>query len=142
VHETFADPTLHLPTGRLVPDRDFGGQRFVRHTAADAEWTPWRLAGFECRTIGFGPATDGLAEARVVRPCNEAPAPMAAHEAELVFVMVLDGDVTLARPGEAPAHLTAGDSVTLPSHLAHRWDEPSRDLQLLDVTLPAEVTVQ
>jgi len=46
VHETFADQAMELPTGRTIPDRDFGGQRFVRHIAKSATWTAWptRLA--------------------------------------------------------------------------------------------------
>src|SRR5690242_15607282 len=34
VHETFADHAMALPTPHLLPERDFGGQRFVRHIAA------------------------------------------------------------------------------------------------------------
>ena len=36
VHETFADHAMTLPTPHLLPERDFGGQRFVRHVAAKA----------------------------------------------------------------------------------------------------------
>ena len=48
-HETFADHDLPLPTPTARPARDFGGQRFVRHEAAAADWLPFRLDGFECR---------------------------------------------------------------------------------------------
>ena len=68
VHETFADHNMSLPTPHLLPERDFDGQRFVRHIAATADGEPWRLDGFQARDIGIGAATDGLAGARVVRP--------------------------------------------------------------------------
>src|SRR5688572_10500318 len=65
VHETHADPTLELPTGNDLPDRRFGGQRFVRHVAAGATWQPWPASepasGFEARDTGIAVATDGLA---------------------------------------------------------------------------------
>jgi len=32
-HETWVDYEMTLPTEQCRPDRDFGGQRFVRHTA-------------------------------------------------------------------------------------------------------------
>jgi quercetin dioxygenase-like cupin family protein len=41
-HETLADPVLELPTSTTRADRDFDGQRFVRHEAASAAWRPWR----------------------------------------------------------------------------------------------------
>ena len=37
-HITMADHTLELPNPRLNRERDFGGQRFVRHIAARAPW--------------------------------------------------------------------------------------------------------
>src|SRR6185369_4473767 len=66
LHETFADHAMNLPTPHLLPERDFGGQRFVRHIAAEAPWLPWRAKGFAMRDTGIGDATDGLAGARVV----------------------------------------------------------------------------
>ena len=45
LHETFADHAMSLPTPHLLPERDFGGQRFVRHVAAEARWLPWRATG-------------------------------------------------------------------------------------------------
>ena len=35
LHETLADHGMDLPTATLAPDRDFGGQRFLRHVAAE-----------------------------------------------------------------------------------------------------------
>ena len=52
-HETLADLEMELPTSPVRPDRDFGGQRFVRHEAAAAAWGPWRADGFEARDLGI-----------------------------------------------------------------------------------------
>ena len=35
-HDTLVEYSIGLPTVRFDPDRDFGGQRFVRHIAADS----------------------------------------------------------------------------------------------------------
>jgi mannose-6-phosphate isomerase-like protein (cupin superfamily) len=140
VHETIADPATSLPTGIVDPDRDFGGQRFVRHRAATAVWAPWRIEGYEARSIGFAAATDGLAEARVVRPASGSSTGAVVHEAEFVFCFVLDGSVALWTAEHGEHRLGPGDSVVLPSATAYRFAEAATDLELLEVTLPAVVT--
>ena len=139
IHETWADPETKLPTATLDPARDFGGQRFVRHIAAES---PWVAAedGFERRVIGFGPATDGLAEAAVFRPAagGASPQPAVTHDAELYLTYVLDGTVTLRREGHDDLALEHGACVVIPAGEAHGWVDRSPDLQLLRVTLPAD----
>ena len=66
-HDTFFDHELELPTAAHRPDREFEGMRFLRHVASEAVWRPWRRRGFECRDLGIGAATRGLAAAMVVR---------------------------------------------------------------------------
>jgi quercetin dioxygenase-like cupin family protein len=140
-HETWGDPETTLPTGRLLPERGFGpdGHRFVFHQADSATWLPWRLDGYEHRDTGIGAAMDGVAAARVVRPVG-APAPVAtSHTAEFMFNFVLDGAITLQRDNDEPMRLNEGDSFVIPAHTPYTLSDPSADLQLLDVTLPAEV---
>ncbi len=136
LHDTMADHGLALPTDVIDPERDFGGQRFVRHQAALATWAPWRVAGFECRDLGIARATDGIAGVRVARVAGPAPEAWTA-EGELCLHVVLDGEVTLDRVGHAPQRLTAGDSVALPAGDRYRLADPSPDFELLDITLPA-----
>lgn len=140
-HETIADHDLVLPTSTLRPARDFGGQRFVHHCARTATHTPSRLAGFSCRTIGFAEATGGLAEARVHRRDGAGDTPMMRHEAELMFMFVLAGAVSLCVEGRDPEALGAGDCFTVPSGMRHALRGGSGDLEILEVTLPAEVEV-
>lgn len=138
-HETWGDPDTMLPTGLTSPERGYGsdGHRFVFHQAADAAWMPWRSTGYEYRDTGIGEATDGLAGVRVVRPVG-APAPATTtHTAEFLFHFVLDGAITLQRDTDHPVRLTEGDSFVVPAHMPYTLSEPSPDLQLLDVTLPA-----
>jgi quercetin dioxygenase-like cupin family protein len=139
-HETLADHDMALPTGRLDPGRDFGGQRFVHHIAADATWGPWRHDGFECRNIGFGAATDGLAGARVVRPVGRTDrTDHVRHHAELVFGYVLAGSASLEVTGHDPEPVGPGDSFVLPADTTCAIGACTPDFELLDVTLPDEV---
>lgn len=138
LHDTMADHGLPLPNRVGDPARLFGGQRFVRHVAEGAPWAPWRLEGFECRDLGIASATDGLAGVRVARPVAGAAAtPFTTHDGELCLHVVLDGAVTLDREAHGRERLTTGDSVAVPSGERYRLVDPSADLELLDVTLPA-----
>jgi quercetin dioxygenase-like cupin family protein len=140
-HETWGDPETPLPTGRTLPERGYGpdGHRFVFHQAATATWTPWRVAGYEYRDTGIGAAMDGVAGARVVRPSGSPAAATTSHSAEFVFTFVLDGGITLQRETDEPLQLTEGDCFVVPAHVRYTLSDPTADLQLLDVTLPADV---
>lgn len=137
-HETFADHALALPTGTLHPERDFGGQRFVRHEAGRATWGPWRAEGLVCRDTGIGAATSGLAGVRVVRPAGAARTPVSAHAGELMFWFVLAGTAALER-GDTRSALAEGDALVIPAGMPHALAELSPDLELLEVTFPAQL---
>jgi quercetin dioxygenase-like cupin family protein len=138
LHETFADHAMTLPTPHLLPARDFGGQRFVRHIAAEAKWRPWRAPGFEMRDTGIADATDGLAGARVVRTTDSAETTLPAHGGEFLFLFVLGGDVTLEVQGHGRHRLKANDSCVVPAGADYAL-EAGADTELLDVSLPADL---
>ena len=138
LHETFADHAMALPTPHLLPQRDFGGQRFVRHVAAEAKWLPWRAPGFEMRDTGIAAATDGLAGARVVRPRGNGNATFGAHGGEFLFVFVLAGEVALDVQGHGAHRLRANDSCVIPADAAYALNAAA-EAELLEVMLPAEV---
>lgn len=139
-HMTCVDHDLTLPTDALRPDRDFGGQRFVRHVAAEADWRPWRLAGFEARDTGIGAATGGIAGAQVIRPAGASESATSRHDADSLFFFVLQGRVTLCADGQADQTLTADDSFMIPANLSYRLAACLDDLELLEVTMPAAFT--
>lgn len=136
-HETSADPALQLPTATSRPEREFGGQRFVRHQLVDATWAPWRLPGFEARELGIAAATGGLATAHVARALGPCPSVTARHDAELRLAFVLEGEITLHAEGRAPVRLGPDDAFVVPAGAEHRLVDPTADLQLFEVTLPA-----
>jgi hypothetical protein len=109
----------------------------------------WHRSGFECRDLGIGDATRGLAGARVVRPSGDPPVDprvdRLAHDTEFQFLLVLDGTTMLdiGHPDTtagAPVRLGCGDAVTIPGVVRWALRDSSTDLELLDVTLPALVT--
>jgi quercetin dioxygenase-like cupin family protein len=93
VHDTYIDHNMDLPTTQELPDRNYGGQRFVKYisTEDNTQWQPWRLSGFEYRDIGIGVATEGLAGVRVIRSNGNINPQLCQHQAEFVFIFVLTG---------------------------------------------------
>lgn len=134
-HITRADPGLDLPNTTINPTRDFSGQRFVRHVAAESQWMAWCLPGFECRDTGIGEATRGLAGVRVVRATGDVSTPLQRHGNEFCFYFVLDGSVEIEVDGKRHA-LSADASISIPGEAPHRFTA-AKGLQLLEVTLPA-----
>ena len=135
-HRTCTDPGLELPNDTIDPDRDFGGQRFVRHRADVASWSPWNRAGFEYRDSGISDATSGLASVRVIRPTgSEVDATPASHDGEFLFYFALSGTVRL--DADPATDLASGDSITVPAGLEFAFTDPSDDLELLEVFLPS-----
>lgn len=142
-HETIADHSITLPTLELNPDRHFGGQRFVRHVAATALWSPWRHAGFACRDIGIGSATGGLAGVRVIRPMAKVKASETAqesgpetHSGEFYFLFILNGSIVLTIDG-TDHQFRERDCVTIPAGMLFGFSKPSVNCELLEVSLPA-----
>ncbi len=138
-HDTFVDHELELPTGKLEPDRDFAGQRFVYHESKNATWSGWRQSGFESRELGIAAATAGLATARVVRSSGSSNAPTSQEpweqSAELLFLYVLGGTTSVEGVADVPIALSPGDSIVVPKEVKCLLTVSSSELELLEVTL-------
>ena len=137
-HETFAEHQITLPTAQLKPDRDFSGQRFVRHVAEQSPWLPWRYSGFEARNTGIDTATSGYASAMTVRAKKSAVITESKHQHQLLFMFILSGSATLeAGSDHETKQLHAGASVTLPSLLDYKLEVVADNTEFLVVELPA-----
>jgi quercetin dioxygenase-like cupin family protein len=134
LHETLADHGMTLPTGRVLPDRDFGGQRFLRHVAADTPWAAEPGTGWERRDTGMTGATRGLADADVLRPAAGRALAAPAHSREMLFGFLLEGSATLGRAGAEYA-LSPADAFVIPAGEAWSLGNASGDLTLLRVTV-------
>jgi quercetin dioxygenase-like cupin family protein len=144
VHETYADHYLQLPTPRILPERLYGGQRFVLHRASEAGWIPWIIDSFESRDTGITAATTGLASVRVVRSTGNPTAvrtisngPTIRHTGEFLFLFVLNGELALDSFEKGNHQLKEGDSCVLPAGLEYTL-RANADLEMLEVRLPAE----
>jgi mannose-6-phosphate isomerase-like protein (cupin superfamily) len=121
-------------------DRDFGGQRFVRHVASEAAWGRWHHPGFECRDTGISAASRGAAGALVTRAAGATSTPVATHDGELLLMFVLCGRATVEAGGHV-VELATADSIVVPAGDRFRLTECSEDLELLEVTVPGSVTL-
>ncbi|MEP7339086.1 MAG: cupin domain-containing protein [Acidobacteriota bacterium] len=139
VHETWADHERKLPTSNVLPERLFGGQRFVRHHAKAATWTPARFAGMETRDTGIAAATSGLAGARVLRAKSAIESTTEGHAGEFLFWFVLQGELGLASQAHGNHQLQAGDSCVIPAGLEYML-RAKAGLELLEVSLPADLS--
>jgi quercetin dioxygenase-like cupin family protein/catechol 2,3-dioxygenase-like lactoylglutathione lyase family enzyme len=137
-HLTTVDHEMELPTPVLNPGRDFGGQIFCRSEAAKAVWTPWRLRGFEARETGIGTATAGVASVRVARPVGSTGGEVTSHTSDILFTFVMSGSMTLLGEGQGTHALSEGDAYVIPPHMKTALTNCSEDLQLLEVSLPAD----
>jgi mannose-6-phosphate isomerase-like protein (cupin superfamily) len=131
-HETFAEHTITLPTPTSQPNRDFAGQRFVRHIADQTPWLPWHHAGFEARNTGIDLATSGYANAMTIRANKRSVITESKHQNQLMFLFVLSGSATLETGDDRETkQLEVGASVTLPSMLNFKFEATADDTQFL-----------
>jgi len=136
-HETFADHELSLPTANVRPERDFEGQRFVRHVASAAAWHPFRLEGFECRDTGIAAATGGVATVRVARLKGAPAVQKLWHDADFLFAFVLSGSLSLDVEGHGESRVGPGSSFVLPRGSVYSLKDCSVNFELIEVALPA-----
>ena len=136
-HLTSVDHEMDLPTPHYRPEREFHGTKFVLHREAEATWEPWRIPGFEARETGIGAATGGVAGVQVARRVPGVEVPATRHDTDILFGFLRAGSMMLAVEGHPEHRLTAGDAFVLPPHLAVAIREPSDDLEILEVALPA-----
>lgn len=119
-HETFREHAISLPTSALQTQRRYGGQRFVRHIAAQASWHDAAEPGFEFRDTGIADGTNGLAQVRVLRAKHQtgsasAQAHKKIHEGQFLFWQVLDGQLDVFSQSFGTHTLQAGDACVVPT---------------------------
>ncbi len=137
-HITHLDHDMMLPTGRHLPHRDYGGQRYTFHQAGAADWSTEDGGTFAVRDLGIGEATRGLAGGRVLRHTRSSQdAELSAHDKEFVFAFILQGSLVLLIAGRPEVKAGEGDSFVIPAGVRHGFKDCSEELQLLEVCLPA-----
>lgn len=135
-HRTVADHDLALPTSKIDHQRLFGGQRFVFHQAASADWRPGSAAGFESRDTGIEFASSGTGSAIIIRPAVAGQALEIRDDGQFQFNFVLQGSATLSTSSGKDWALGAADSFLVTAHMRAQLIPDSEDLEILQVTLP------
>ncbi|WP_170605019.1 cupin domain-containing protein [Ruegeria arenilitoris] len=134
-HVTEIDHEMSLPTPHFRPEREWQGQRFVYNQAKDAVWQQFRLPGYICRDTTIAENTKGVAGVQVVRRGQGDPV-WTSHDTDIHFTFVMNGEVTLNGEGRDPFRLEQGDAFVIPPGMFTKLDEPTDDVELLEVTLP------
>jgi quercetin dioxygenase-like cupin family protein len=127
IHETFADHDLQLPTPQFLPERIFGGQKFVRHIAKSSI-RETDNDGFEFYDTGICKATNGLANVRILRSTSNIVINR-KHSGEFLFYFVLNGEL---RVGDET--LKTGDSCVIPAGEEFIFNA-NEQIEMLEVSL-------
>lgn len=108
--------------------------------AAQAEYDPGLRAFFAYRDLGIRAASGGSFGAHVIRAVpGEGPKPAwHTHDLDFQMVFVLRGWVEFEYADIGAVRLEAGSSVYQPPGVRHREVRHSDDLEMLEITSPAE----
>jgi uncharacterized cupin superfamily protein len=95
---------------------------------------------FEYRDLAIAEATGGRYHAHVIRPAESGTQTAAEHWHKLDFqlVYILKGWIDFDYQGVGEVRLEAGDCVNQPPGIRHAVLGHSPDLELLEVTSPAD----
>ena len=116
----------------------------MKLSVARAEDTPFEADGlrsfFEYRDLGVGGSTGGRFHAHVIRARGGRGERVGWHRHDLDFQMVyvLKGWVIFEYEGEGRVRLGPGDCAHQPPGIRHREIDHSDDLELIEITSPAE----
>tara|TARA_B100001123_G_scaffold416342_1_gene517878 strand:+ start:1347 stop:1745 length:399 start_codon:yes stop_codon:yes gene_type:complete len=95
---------------------------------------------FEYRDLGIKKATGGAAHAQVIRAKkgSKLRAGWHKHVLNLQLIYILSGWVRFEYEGVGEICLRPGDCVHQPPNIPHREISHSEDLELIEITLPAD----
>lgn len=115
------------------------GRTVVTH-AAEASFERGLRSFFEYRHLGIPQASGGKMGAHVIRAVpGEHPKPeWHLHELDFQFVYILKGWVEFEYEDAGIVRLEAGSSVFQPPLVRHREIRHSDDIEILEITSPAE----
>jgi quercetin dioxygenase-like cupin family protein len=122
-------------------NRMWKGQAFTVAHADDGKFEGQGLrAFFEYRKLGIAEATQGKFGAHVIRavPGRHSEATWHTHDLDFQMVYVTKGWVAFEYEGQGEHILRAGSCVLQPPGIRHREVRHSDDMELIEITSPAE----
>lgn len=128
-YETRADYEIELPSP--VREREYDGQRFVHHHAAQARWERSARPGWLARDLELAAASAGIGRAHVLRAAEPGVRYADTPGGEILWGCVLRGAVTLDREHR----LEETDAFTIPAGRAFELTESTADFEWLVVTV-------
>ena len=128
-------------TDTTTLERPIEGMKLAISTAKDAQYVPGRRHFFQYRDLGVTAATQGRMRAQVTsaKSAMDRATGWHYHTCEMQFVYILKGWVDLEFAGGRKARFGAGDSVMIPGGTPHQETLTSEDLELVEVSVPAEM---
>ncbi|MEM1300764.1 MAG: cupin domain-containing protein [Pseudomonadota bacterium] len=120
------------------------GQAFTIQHADEKAFDGGLRAFFEYRNLGIDGATGGRYGANVIRgvPGRHAEGAWHTHDLDFQLVYVLRGWVKFEYEGNGEHILRAGSCVLQPPGIRHREVAHSDDLELIEITSPAEFATE
>lgn len=108
---------------------------------ANAKYVAGRRAFFKYRDLGITDATAGRMRAQITSTKEGLTEPTGwhYHTCDIQFVYVTKGWVELEFEDGGLCVVKAGDSVMIPGYAKHQETRTSTDLELLEISLPAEM---
>lgn len=99
---------------------------------------------FEYRQLGIKEATAGKYGAHVIRavPGMESPGTWHSHDLDFQMVYVSKGWVVFEYEGQGEHTLRSGSCVLQPPGIVHREVRHSDDMELIEITSPADFTTR
>ena len=124
--------------------RSTEGMKLAISSAKEAHYVPGRRHFFQYRDLGVTEATAGKMRAQVTsaKSAMDRATGWHYHTCDMQFVYILKGWVDLEFAGGRKARFGVGDSVMIPGGLPHQEIATSDDLELLEVSVPAEMGTQ
>ena len=97
-------------------------------------------AFFEYRNLGVDDATQGKYSANVIRavPGRHAEPAWHIHQLDFQMIYILQGWVTFEYEGQGEVTFRPGSAALQPPGIRHREIRHSDDLELIEITSPAE----
>lgn len=123
----------------------WSGQAFSISHADDSAFEGAGLrAFFEYRDLGIAGATQGRFGAHVIRavPGKKSPAAWHQHDLDFQMVYVTRGWVVFEYEGSGEHVLREGSCVLQPPGIRHRELRHSDDLELIEITSPADFATE
>ena len=127
------------PTAKLPPITPQGKLAYA--TPATAQRVPGRRSFFTYRDLGVTAASSGRIRAQVTVGADGMTQPSGwhYHVCEGQFVYMLSGWVDLEFEDGQKLRIQAGESLYIPGGLRHNETATSKDLELLEISVPADM---